>query len=142
MADTVNTDLSRANDNVASSPSKVNDLAYAIQSRKAHIAAISGEVRTLESELIMICGVKDEGVQKFDTEQFEISTTGKLTRTIKDLATLKSLAPNVVRIKEELDLRMYKKLAVDNPMLFGKVVGTIETKVAKPSVAIKQREVK
>jgi|GEM_PF-5934774 len=134
--DTVN---SIANDNIAhdaNNPSKVNDLAKAIQLRKFSIAEVSAEIKELEAQLLMICGVDDEGSRKFNTDEYVITTTGKLTRSIKDLATLKALAPQVVRVKEELDLRKFKKLATDNPMLYGKVVTTIETKSAKPAIKI------
>lgn len=119
-----------------SSPSKVNDLASSIQLKKAEMSALKAEVDAMESELIMICGHKDEGSHKFDTEQYIITTTGKLTRKITDLDLLQSLAPQLTRTKTELDLRALKSLATANPMLYKKSLQAIETKPAKTAIKI------
>lgn len=119
-----------------SSESKVNNLANSIQLKKAEIAALRAEMTAMEDELIMICGHKDEGSHKFNTEQFTITTTGKLTRSISDVEALRALAPEVVREKFELDVRQLKSLATSNPMLYKKSLSCITSKAAKTALKI------
>lgn len=123
-----------------SSESKVDKLALHIQSLKAQQKALAEEIASNEAELLMICGVPDDGSQKFNTDHFVITTTGKLTRKITDPETLSQLAPAVIRVKQELDTRKLKSLASSNPMLYQKALACIETKAAKPGLKIEPVE--
>lgn len=122
------------------SESKVDQLALHIQSLKAQQKALAEEIASNEAELLMICGVPDDGSQKFNTDHFVITTTGKLTRKITDPETLSQLAPAVIRVKQELDTRKLKSLASSNPMLYQKALACIETKAAKPGLKIEPVE--
>jgi hypothetical protein len=118
------------------STSKVDDLVMSIQRKSAEASALAKEIAQQKAELISICGHVDDGSSKFNTEHFLITTSTTATRKITDLKAIQGLAPTVLREKFELDTRKFKKLATDNPVLYQKVVGCIETTISKPSVKI------
>ena len=128
-------------ENVASSTSKVDTLANDIQLLKAELDVIRKTIAEKEAELLLICGHEEDGSSKFNTEHYTITTTGKLTRKITDADALAVLAPEVVRVKKELDTRKLEALATKNPMLYQKALGCIETKAAKPAIKIEPVEV-
>jgi hypothetical protein len=132
----VNGTSASKNDEPVQSPSKVDDLALSIQKLKADMAVLKKELDEKESELVLICGHEEEGSSKFNTENFVITTTGKLTRKIIDETAISGLAPDVLRTKVELDLRKLKSLATSNPMLYRKVASCLETKPAKTALKI------
>lgn len=130
----------QSNNEHISSDSKVENLAIAIQTLKAEQKALGEEVAKKEQELLDICGVKEEGASKFDTQNFIITTTGKLTRKVTDVKSLEGIAPDVLKVEKKLDLRKLKSLATSNPMLYQRALQCIETKPAKAAIAIKPRE--
>lgn len=123
------------------STSKVEDLVMSIQRKEAEASVLTKEIAQQKAELISICGFVDDGSSKFNTEHFVITTSTTARRKIVDLSAIKGLAPTVLREKFELDTRKFKKLATDNPVLYQKVVGCIETSISKPSVKIEPVEV-
>jgi hypothetical protein len=118
------------------STSKVENLAKEILDLKGKMAEQKALLDSKESELVMICGHEEEGSKKFNTENFTITTTGKLTRKIVDETAIQGLAPEVLRTKVELDGRKLKSLATKNPMLYRKVASCIEAKPAKTYLRI------
>ena len=124
-------------DQEANDPSaKINLLSAKIHYCKLDIKKIADKKAEYEAELLEICGVKEEGTQKFNTDFCTVSTVGKLTRKITDVDVLRKLAPEVVRTKYELDIKLLKLLATSNPPLYTKALHCIETKAAKSSVSI------
>lgn len=136
----VNSPVQSNNEHI-SSDSKIETLVIAIQTLKAEQKAIGDEVAKMEQELIDICGVKEEGASKFDTQNFIITTTGKLTRKVTDVKSLEGIAPEVLKVEKKLDVRKLKALATSNPMLYQRALQCIESKPAKAGIAIKAREV-
>lgn len=122
------------------SDSKVISLAEEIQTLKGKIAEINAVIKDREAELITICGAPEEGSAKFNTEKYVITTSVTMRRKITDAATLKKLAPTVVKTKEELDTRAFKKLATSNPRLYQQAVACIESKASNPAIKITEVE--
>lgn len=90
----------------------------------------------VEAEILMIVGHEEEGNTSISTDEFKFTTTGKLTRKVTDIAAIQAIAPELLKEKFDLDLRKFKKLAVDNPALYKQVSDYVETKSAKPAIKL------
>tara|TARA_R110002167_G_scaffold91458_1_gene246123 strand:+ start:188976 stop:189443 length:468 start_codon:yes stop_codon:yes gene_type:complete len=133
----VKTEIAADDQEAINSPNKINDLAIELHFLKSKAKVLALQCAKKEAELLLLCGSKEEGTSKFDTEQFKISTVGKLNRKIVDLEVLRKLAPEVIgKPKYDLDLTMFKLLATSNPPLFAKALHCIETKPAKTAVKV------
>jgi len=121
-------------------PSKLEALARIIRSKKDQKSLLESEIKHLETDLIMLCGYKDEGVSHFSTSEFKISTTGKLTRKITNAQRLYDIAPQLVVNKPALNTKEFNLLARSNPILMQRVLECIETKEARTAVSIKSIE--
>jgi len=120
-----------------STENTLNNLALKLTLLKDESSALSTRIKDIESRIVKLCGHKPEGISKFNSENFQVSTTGKLTRKISDLDTLSKLAPQLIVNKPALNMKEFNQLSRTNPVLMQKVLGCIETKEAKTAVAIK-----
>lgn len=117
-------------------PSKLECLANEIQIAKAEKHALDNKIKELEAEVVSICGYRSEGISKFSSESFKISTTGKINRKITDPESLIALAPDLVVTKYTLDMKEFNNLGKSNPTHMQRVLQCIESKEAKTAVVI------
>ena len=98
----------------------------------------------IESEIINLCGHKEEGASTFNTEHFKVTTTGKMTRVIDEesLNVLQSKIPQplferLFTYTPKLNLREYRYIQQNEPEWYKEVSKSITTKPSKPSLSIK-----
>ena len=81
-----------------------------------------------------------EGSNKLHGDLFQLTVTGKITRTLDSksmLANAPELINKVATIKYALDTRLFKALKSANPEAYSLVAHYITEKPAKPSFAVK-----
>lgn len=95
----------------------------------------------LETQILELAGVKEEGSQHVDTAYFRVTTVGKLTRSL-DAAAWEAIRGDVpadlapVDYKPSLDLKKLRAIETANPELYQKIAQCISTKPAKPSIKV------
>tara|TARA_Y100000310_G_C20337634_1_gene648266 strand:- start:1 stop:438 length:438 start_codon:yes stop_codon:yes gene_type:complete len=122
-------------------PQPVDILAFELSKAKKLEASAREKRVQIEEQLIELMGVREEGATTNEGNFFKVTTTGKLTRKldVKAFAEIKSKfrGPAPVKTTVSLDVRAFKKLAVEEPDLYQLMCETcIETKPAKTSVAV------
>jgi hypothetical protein len=97
----------------------------------------------IQKQIIDYCGHKEEGAAKFNTENFTITTTGKLNRSIDEskLAELQNAIPQplfdrLFNYKPALNLRELRYIEQNEPEYYKTVSKVITTKPGKPSLKI------
>jgi len=120
----------------------IDHLAFELAKAKKLEAEARDNRVEAEQRLIDAIGAKEEGATSQSGNYFKVTTTGKLTRKldVKAFAEIKSkfrCRPAPVKTTVSLDVRAFKKLAVEEPDLYQLMCETcIETKPAKTSVAV------
>ena len=123
-------------------PQPVDLLAFELSKAKKLEASAREKRVQIEEQLIELMGVREEGATTNEGNFFKVTTTGKLTRKldVKAFAEIKSkfrCRPAPVKTTVSLDVRAFKKLAVEEPDLYQLMCETcIETKPAKTSVTV------
>ena len=93
--------------------------------------------------LIQAVGVKDEGTQSFNTDNYKISTTGKINRTV-DAKKVEEIAQQLpeplynrlFKFKPSLDLKEYRYIENNEPQYHKIVSRAVTAKPAKPTLKI------
>jgi hypothetical protein len=122
-------------------PQPVDLLGFELAKAKKLEASAREKRVQIEQQLIEAIGAKEEGATTQAGNFFKVTTTGKLTRKLdlKAFAEIKSKfrGPAPVKTAVSLDVRAFKKLAVEEPGLYQLMCETcIETKPAKTSVTV------
>lgn len=107
---------------------------------KAELTALKKVIASTELDIVSLCGHKPEGTTKFDADNFEVSTVGRINRRITNLKLLQALAPELVILKPSLNTPEFNSLARNNPQLFNKVSQCVESNPAKTSVSLKPKD--
>lgn len=99
----------------------------------------------IEDQIVALVGTKPEGTTKAAGQRFEVSTTGKMTRTLDDavVATLRDKVPGplfdrLFNYSPKLNLREYRYVEANEPDYFALVSKAVTTKPAKASVSVKE----
>lgn len=99
----------------------------------------------IEEEILAALGHQDEGATNFKGDEFAITTTGKVSRTIDSDAmdaVFKELGNNdlfvkIFTLKPALDLKFYRALKDANPDAYAIASKAVTAKPGKPSVSVK-----
>lgn len=98
-----------------------------------------------EEALIAALGQKSEGSQTHKTDQWSVTITGKINRTL-DVAAWDSIKGNIppelqpVRYKPEIDLKGLRWLEENEKGVYATVAQAISAKPGKASVEVKRIE--
>ena len=104
------------------------------ESRQARIA--------IEQQIVNVTGCKEEGSQTHQTDDWKITVTGKINRTL-DRAAWESIAPSIpehlrpVEYAPKLDTKGLSYLQDNDPDTYRRVAEAIVAKPGKPSVEVK-----
>lgn len=98
-----------------------------------------------EEALITALGQKSEGSQTYKTEQWSVTITGKINRTLDVGAwnSIKTLIPeqlHPVRYKPEIDIKGLRWLEENDKGVYATVAQAISAKPGKASVEVKRIE--
>jgi hypothetical protein len=119
----------------------LDELAYQLEERKAAEAQARAERIKAEEALIEQIGLEDEGTRTVKTPWYKISTTAKLSRKLNAPSGCPDKVYHaIVRIKHELDVSAFKKLATNDPDAYRIACQAVETKPAKPEVKVERIE--
>lgn len=100
----------------------------------------------VKSELIELVGIKEEGSQSFNVNNFKITTSQTINRTcdqnivrqlIDELS--EDVHKNIFEYKASLNLKNYRALHDMNPTLAAQVDRAITSRAGKPSVKVEIR---
>ena len=100
----------------------------------------------VKSELIELVGIKEEGSQSFNVNNFKITTSQTINRTcdqnivrqlLDDLP--EDVHKNIFEYKASLNLKNYRALHDMNPTLAAQVDRAITSRAGKPSVKVEIR---
>jgi len=121
-------------------PQPVDVLGFELAKAKELEASAREKRVQIEQQLIDAIGAKEEGATTQAGNYFKVTTTGKLTRKL-DVKAFNQIAAQLgehapVKTTVSLDVRKLKKLAVDEPVMFGMMLDVIETKPAKTAVTV------
>lgn len=104
---------------------------------------IDSQIAEAETRILKIVGAKQEGSAKFDTDDFKIVTTGKLSRsiTVKDVDALNAAMPPQVAsrlysMRPVVNLTQLRYMEMNEPELFKIACNHITTKPAKTTVKV------
>lgn len=109
-----------------------------LAAKKNEQAAVAERV-AVEERIVALTGKKDEGAETHTADEFKVTVTGKVSRTMdwKAWATIKAQIPvdlQPVKLKEELDEKGVKYLQSNEPEIYALLPITI--KPAKTAVSI------
>ena len=91
--------------------------------------------------MIDAIGTEDEGTRTVKTDWYKVSTTAKLTRKLVAPSDFQDkIYQQIVRVKHELDVTRFKKLATQDPKAYAIACQAVETKPAKTEVKIERLE--
>ena len=100
----------------------------------------------VKSELIELVGIKEEGSQSFNVNNFKITTSQTINRTcdqniVRQLVDELSedVHKNIFDYKASLNLKNYRALHDMNPTLAAQVDRAITSRAGKPSVKVEIR---
>jgi hypothetical protein len=122
----------------------LDELAAAlVEAKEAELSAKIAR-QGIEDQIIEIVGTKPEGTTKVRGERFELSTTGKITRTLDDavVANLRDKVPGplfdrLFSFSPKLNLREYRYVEANEADYFALVSQAVTSKPAKASVSVK-----
>lgn len=104
------------------------------------------ELDAVKSELIDLVGIKEEGSQSFNVDNFKITTNQTINRTcdqniVRQLLDELSedVHKNIFEYKASLNLKNYRALHDMNPTLAAQVDRAITSRAGKPSVKVEIR---
>jgi len=113
----------------------------------AHCKAQEDEARArrikAEEAITTALGVKSEGAQTHKVDNWSVTITGKINRTL-DTATWDAIKTSVpeqfhpIRYKPEIDTKGLRWLEENEPAVYATVCQAITAKPGKPSVEIKR----
>ena len=95
----------------------------------------------VENRIIAELGVKDEGSQSHKGEQYKITITGKINRTL-DIAAWDAVKNHIpekywpVKFKPEIDVTGLKWLRENESGIYATACQAISSKTGKPSVTL------
>ena len=95
----------------------------------------------VENRIIAELGVKDEGSQSHKGEQYKITITGKINRTL-DVAAWDAVKNHIpekywpIKFKPEIDVTGLKWLRENEKGIYATACQAISAKVGKPSVTL------
>lgn len=95
----------------------------------------------VENRIIAALGVKDEGSQSHKGEQYKITITGKINRTL-DVAAWDAVKNHIpekywpVKFKPEIDVTGLKWLRENEAGIYATACQAISAKTGKPSVTL------
>lgn len=99
----------------------------------------------IEAQILELVGVDAEGTKTVKGDQYQLSTTGKVNRTIdqRKLSDLKSKIPTplfkrLISYTPKLNLKEYRFIEANEPDYFALIAPAVTSKPAKPSVSIKE----
>ena len=122
----------------------IDDLATELIALKQERLMLQEHINNVEEELAILVGVKSEGSTTKKTEQYTVTTTGKLSRKIDvdSLIAIKDRLPvgvisKVVKSEPKLVLKEYRGLTEDVAAIFNEA---IVSSPAKTSVTVKEIE--
>lgn len=126
---------------------KLDSLIGALESAKAMETAGRDMRIKCEEEIIKIMGCKDEGSFTYKTDQYKVTTLGKLNRSVdwKAYAKIENLfneGNQPVKHKLELDTKKLKELEKASPQDYALMTKVITTKPYKPAVSFSKLESK
>lgn len=117
----------------------LKDMAVAWMAAKKNEQNATALRVAIEERIISLTGKRDEGAQTHTAEEFKVTVTGKVTRTMDwtAWALVKSQVPvdlHPVKLRQELDERGVKYLQQNEPHIYSLLPITI--KPAKTAVSI------
>lgn len=123
---------------------ELNRLAGALYRMRQQRDEISAEIAELETKIISMVGHKEEGKATVHTDDFDIETNGKLTRSLDQKAIPKiantlpaQLFDMVFKHSYKLDLKNYRHMQNNEPEVFAVIKDAVTTKEAKTGLVIK-----
>ena len=121
--------------------SNIDTLALELSEAK-HIEEAARLARIeVENRIIAELGIKDEGSQSHKGEQYKITITGKINRTL-DIAAWDSVKNHIpekywpVKFKPEIDVTGLKWLRENEAGIYATACQAISAKTGKPSVTL------
>lgn len=126
-------------DTTPAAPAAIDELAYALEKAKAAEAAARAERLKAEKALIDVVGLEDEGTRTVKTIWYKISTTAKVTRKLLAPAEFPDkIYHQIIRVRHELDVTRFKKLALADPRAYAIACTAVEAKPAKAEVKVER----
>jgi len=131
---------------IAHTPTDIDFVAWELLEAKRLEEEARQRRLEVETRLIDLIGVKEEGTTSIKTAYFKASTTGSLTRTlVKDWEGVLAQLPDwvtdtVIRYKYEVAVSGLKEIATKAPNLYAECLKAIVTKPAKPAVKVELLE--
>jgi len=124
-------------------PNIIDVYANAYNEAKAEFNEAKSKMDNAFQCLIQAVGVKDEGTQSFNTDNYKISTTGKINRTV-DAKKVEEIAQQLpeplynrlFKFKPSLDLKEYRYIENNEPQYHKIVSRAVTAKPAKPTLKI------
>tara|TARA_R110000803_G_scaffold95344_8_gene163242 strand:+ start:3014 stop:3421 length:408 start_codon:yes stop_codon:yes gene_type:complete len=111
---------------------------------KASVAEAKQRADKIEDKIVQFLGNKPEGIQHFKGENYILSTTGKITRSLDDtdISLMREklgdrIFREIIEVAPKLNLKNFKALAVSDPERYRTACGFITSKPAKTSVSFK-----
>lgn len=123
----------------------LDDLGAMLKQAKADEKKAQDHRKSIEELIVKTLGAKTEGSSTFNGDSFQLTTTGKLTRSIDDIEGLQQVVPDaifhrLVNYKPALDLKELRYIEMNEPELYAEIANHITTKPAKTAVAFKALE--
>lgn len=122
---------------------KIEELAAAWLAAKNEEAAARARRVQVESDIISLLGHTPEGAQTHSCAGYQITVTGKVTRTLDvdkwhEVCNSIPEALRPVTYKPTLDIKGVKYLHNNEPEIYARLAPAITTKPAKTAISIKE----
>jgi len=120
----------------------LDDLSSELISLKQEKIIIQDRISSIEGEIIILIGEKEEGATTVNTDTYKVTTTGKLTRKldVSKLVEIKNQLPDgvmdkVISIEPKLNLAELRKLDEVTMSVFSRA---LTVSPAKTAVTVKE----
>lgn len=128
---------------------EIDDIASAIMAQKESIALAQKRLRELEEEMIDAVGVKTEGSFTVKGDEWKVTTTGIINRTVDNVALFswgvkgsipQELFEQLFKFKPSVNMSLFRALEKTNPEVYLAASKALTAKPGKPRVTIEKRE--
>ena len=127
------------------SQERIDRLGYKLNQVKKAESEVRETRLLIEDQIIELVGAKPEGAFTVKGDQYHLTTTGKLTRTLIEdqIPALQSTLPQpifdrLIRYKPSLDLKELRYLEANEPQIYTLAAKAFTTKPAKIAVSVKE----
>ena len=121
-------------------------LCMTLEKEREILKAQTARVSELESQLVALVGVKDEGSFSVALDDFKVTTTGRVTRSVEpgcfDIRDRigKDLFDRLFTFKPSLNVKAFKALREANPVAYRVACEVVTSKPAKPGIKVLRTE--